>query len=149
MVPLARAFRDRGDDVLWATAPDAVPRIEDAGFRAEPAGISERDAFATVATDPDILALPPEQRPQRMGPKLFATVRAPTMLADLRPIVEAWGPHMLVCDALELAGPIVAADLGIANVTHSFGPLLPPERLAAMADVVAPLWRGLRPYRPG
>ena len=143
MVPLARAFADRGDDVLWASAPDAVTRIEGAGFRAEPAGVSERDGFATVATDPDILALPPELRPQRMGPKLFGTVRAPTMLAELMPIAQAWDPQLLVCDALELAGPIIAAHLGIANVTHSFGPLLPRERLAAMAGVVAPLWEGL------
>lgn len=150
MVPLACAFADRGDEVLWATAPDAVTRLESAGFRAEPAGMRERDGFETVATDPEILALPPDQRPQLMGPKLFGTVRAATMLADLKPIAEAWDPGLLVCDALELAGPIVARHLGLANVTHSFGPLLPPERLAAMAEIVAPLWEGLglqpRPY---
>jgi len=94
--------------------------------------------------------MPPELRPQRMGPKLFATVRAPTMLAELTPIVDAWDPQLLVCDALELAGPILAALRGIANVTHSFGPLLPVERMAAMAEFVAPVWESVglrsRPY---
>jgi UDP:flavonoid glycosyltransferase YjiC (YdhE family) len=150
MIPLARALVDGGDEVLWATAPDAAVRVESAGFRAQPAGMNERDGFAIVATDPDILALPPDQRPQRMGPKLFATVRAPVMLAELRPLAEAWDPQVMVCDALELAGPILATKLGVPNLTHSFGPLLPPERIAAMAEIVAPLWQRLglqpRPY---
>ncbi len=143
MVPLARAFVERGDEVLWATARDAALRLDAAGFRTKIAGVSEREAFAKVSHDPEILALAPEDRPQRMGPKLFATVRAPIMLAELMPIAQSWAPDLLVCDQLELAGPMVAAQVGVANVTHSFGPLLPPERLAAMSEIVAPLWGSL------
>lgn len=55
-----------------------------------------------------------------------------------------------MCDAAELAGPIVAAELGVPNVTHAFGALLPAARVAAASDEVASLWRdhGLeaRPY---
>jgi UDP:flavonoid glycosyltransferase YjiC (YdhE family) len=150
MVPLAHALLEGGDEVLWATATDAAGRVQDAGFRVKPAGMKERDAFATVARDPAIMALPPEHRPQVMGPRMFAGTRAPGMLADLMPIAEGWDPELLVCDALELAGPIVAARLGVPNITHSFGPLLPPERLASMAEIIAPLWQSVglepRPY---
>ena len=34
MVPLARAFGDVGDAVLWATASDVIPRLEREGFQA-------------------------------------------------------------------------------------------------------------------
>jgi len=72
---------------------------------------------------------------------------APEMLAGLAPLALEWRPDLVLCDAAELAGHIVAAELGIPSVTKGFGPLLPPARVVAAADEVAPLWisRGLEP----
>lgn len=78
-----------------------------------------------------------------MFPKMFGGVAAPIMLADLLPIVRDWEPDLIVHDAAELAGPIVAALLDIPNVVKSFGALTPRERVAAAGDEVAPLWRSL------
>lgn len=99
---------------------------------------------------PGIQALPPPERPDCMFLRLFGAVRAPAMLADLLPIARDLRPDVIVSEQAELAGPIVAAILGVPNVTHAFGGLLPGPRVESAAREVAPLWErhGLkaRPY---
>ncbi len=72
------------------------------------------------------------------------------MLAGLEPVALDWRPNLVVADAGEFAGHIVAARLGVPSVTKGFGPLLPAGRVARAGDEVASLWsdRGLdpRPY---
>lgn len=147
MVPLAKAFEAQGDEVLWATAADTAPRLRSDGFSVADAGLGDRESMAVVFADPEIMALPPEQRPPVMGPRLFGRVRPPRMLADLLPIAREFAPDLIVADTFELASPLVAALLGVRHVTHSFGPLLPAQRLEAAADYAAPLWHehGLEP----
>lgn len=96
---------------------------------------------------PEVHELAAHEMPDFMFPRLFGALRAPEMLRDLAPIAAGWAADLVVCDAAELAGPIVAADLGVPNVTHSFGELLPATRVAAASDEVAGLWRthGLEP----
>ena len=69
------------------------------------------------------------------------------MMVDLMPAAVAFSPTLVVCDAAEFAGPIAAAALGVPNITHSFGALLPETRVAAAGREVAPLWgaQGLEP----
>ncbi|MEO8694279.1 MAG: glycosyltransferase [Acidimicrobiales bacterium] len=148
MVPLGRAFLDRGDSVLWATGADSCGRLEQEGFETSVAGRSERDAMAELDRQfPEIKTMPPAERPPYMFPRLFGTVRAASMLDDLLPAAKAWGPALVVCDTAEFAGPIAAAALGAPSVTHSFGALLPESRVAAASEHVAPLWvaQGLEP----
>jgi UDP:flavonoid glycosyltransferase YjiC (YdhE family) len=69
------------------------------------------------------------------------------MLVELMPAAKAFSPTLVVCDAAEFAGPIAAAALGVPNITHSFGAMLPETRVAAASKAVAPLWaaEGLEP----
>lgn len=148
MMPLARAFLDRGDDVLWVTGADGCLRLERAGIAALAAGLDEPTGKGEFDHRfPEVQELPREQWPDFMFPRLFGRVRAPRMLEDALPIAEAWGPDLIVCDAAELAGPIVASRLGVPNLTHAFGSLLPAARVAAAAEEVASLWaaNGLDP----
>src|SRR4051794_34569423 len=132
MVPLARAFAARGHDVVWAAAPTVCSRLEHAGFRALPAGPEADEMFGEFARRfPEIRALPPERRPDRMFPKLFGAVFAPAMLTELLPLSRDVAPDLVVHDQAELAGPIVAAALGTPWLTHAFGRMLPPRRPAA------------------
>ena len=62
------------------------------------------------------------------------------MLEDLLPLAREWSPSVMVCEQAELAGPIVAAALGIPNVTHAFGHPLPAARVARAGDAMRPLW---------
>jgi UDP:flavonoid glycosyltransferase YjiC (YdhE family) len=151
MVPLARALRERGHEVLWATGADACERLGQEGFRTVAAGLGEREAMAEVYRRfPEIASLTPSERPDYMFPRLFGTVRAATMLRELAPAAEQWSPQFVVCDAAEFAGHLQAAVLGVPSVTHSFGALLPQTRIANLARLIEPLWteRGLelRPY---
>ena len=141
MVPLARAFLEQGDEVLWVTAGSACARLERAGFRVVSAGLDESEGMSRLFRQfPEIAALPPPERPDFMFPRLFGTIRAAPMLAGLLPVVREWSPSLVVRDAAEFAGPIAAAALDVPSVTHSFGALLPPNRVTAAGKEVAPLW---------
>jgi len=151
MLPLASALAARGHEVGWAVAPEGRSRVGSAGFETFAAGIGVAPRHAELARrHPEVLDLPPAQRPERMFPILFAEIAAPPMLADLLPVMDRWRPALLVHDAAELAGPVAAARAGVPNAAHSFGALLPAPRVAAAADEMAGLWRSVglapRPY---
>jgi UDP:flavonoid glycosyltransferase YjiC (YdhE family) len=141
MVPLARAFVDRGDDVVWAAAAEVAPRLERAGFKVEAAGPGLAESFGEFNRRfPEIESLPPPERPDFMFPRLFGSVRAAPMLADVLPIARALEPAVVISDQAEFAGHLAAAAIGAPSVTHSFGGLLPRHRVEAAGHAVAPLW---------
>jgi UDP:flavonoid glycosyltransferase YjiC (YdhE family) len=146
MAPLARALVARGHDLLWAIPADGVAHVERLGVRAVAAG-RPTDVADLFRRYPEIAALPPPERPEAMFGKMFGAVAAPATLADLLPVALEWRPQLVLCDAAELAGHVVAAELGVPSVTKGFGPLLPEGRLISAAMEVAPLWRsrGLEP----
>jgi UDP:flavonoid glycosyltransferase YjiC (YdhE family) len=146
MAPLARAMVARGHDVVWAIPAGGVGHVERMGIRAvatapalpmQPAEIRSRY--------PELKALPVEEVPEFMFGKLFGAIAAPAMLSGLLPLALRWRPQLIVSDAAELAGHIVAAELGVPSITKGFGPILPARRVAAAGQEVAPLWqsRGL------
>jgi UDP:flavonoid glycosyltransferase YjiC (YdhE family) len=148
MVPLAQAIQNRGHDVLWATGPDSQGAVRNAGLHGVVAGLTAGEAMQEFwRRHPEARALPPEQVPAAMFSGMFGEVAAPAMVTDLLPVVREWQPQLVVHDAAALAGPVIAAMLGVPGVTKSFGPLLPRQRVEKAADAVAPLWRalGLRP----
>lgn len=152
MVPLARALRDRRHDVLWAVPADGVDHVERTGIRAVASGPPRLTRLADIrARYPQFDALPPGEVPDFMFGKIFGATVAPPMLAALLPVALDWSPDLVVADAAEFAGHIVAAELGIPSVTKGFGPLLPERRVAAAGEEVAPLWRsrGLDPHPYG
>ena len=148
MVPLARAIAARGHDVLWATPADGLEHVQRAGLAAVTAGPAALAGPAQLsARFPEVAGLAPEDVPDVGFGKLFGAIAAPAILADLAPVALDWQPDLVVADAAEFAGHIMAAELGIPSVTKGFGVLLPQRRVAAAASEVAPLWRarGLEP----
>jgi len=148
MLPLARAMADRGHDVLWALPASGVEEIERQGIRAVAAGPSFPIGPALAKQRfPELNDLLPSEQPAVMFVKLWACIAAPETLAGLAPLALEWRPDLVIADAAELAGHIVAAELGVPSVTKGFGPLLPEERVAAAGREVASLWRarGLEP----
>jgi UDP:flavonoid glycosyltransferase YjiC (YdhE family) len=152
MMPLATAFRERGDEVLWATGESACRRLAEDGFQARVCGLDEPAVGSEIAAIfAEFAALPPEQRPDLVFGRVFAELLAPAMLPDLLVVAKNWPPDLLISDAGEFAGPIVATLLGRPHVTHGFGPLLPEPRVARGARAIAPLWEaeGLTPHPYG
>ncbi len=148
MVPLARAMAARSHDVLWAAPADGVPHVERAGVRAVATGGAGLTRPADVRRRyPELDALPPEEVPNHLFGKMFGAVAAPAILDELAPVALEWRPDLVVADAAEFAGHVLAAELGVPSVTKGFGPLLPERRVAAVDPELAPLWlsRGLEP----
>jgi len=148
MVPLARAFRDGGDQVAWATGIAVCADLAEEGFEAMPAGLdAERSRREFLDRFPEYGSLSPAEGPAFMFSRLFGTVRTPRMLDDLLGIVRDWRPDLIVHDAAEFAAPIAAAVADVPCVTHSYGALTLAERVEEASREVAYLWEanGLEP----
>ena len=146
LVPLARALRERGDEVLWACAEKLHPALQRAGFQAQPAGIAIGEGPPPF--DPSQLAsLPARERSTFIFSSVFAGVLVPPMLADLVPIVERFEPTLVVHEVAEFAAAIAAAAAGVPSVTHALGRVMPAAQMSAVGEQVAGLWEefGLEP----
>ena len=147
-VPLALAMVARGHDVLWAAPPDGVDHVHRAGMRAVAVGTAGLTQPKDVMRRyPGLRSLPPAEVPDVLFGKMFGAIATPDRHPDLLALALEWHPDLVVADAAELAGHIVAAEIGVPSVTKAFGPSLPERRVAAAAEEVAPLWRsrGLEP----
>ena len=147
LLRLARALRDRGDEVRWAVGPRGIDLVRREGFDAVEAGLGEPERFGEyLRRYGNAAPVGPEARAHAFA-NMFGGAAAPVMLASVLPFAEEWRPAVVVHDVGEMAGPIVAARLGVPCVAHSFGIPVPLDAVAAAGDVLAPLWReqGLHP----
>jgi UDP:flavonoid glycosyltransferase YjiC (YdhE family) len=148
MIPLAQAFKRRGDDVLWATAPDAHAVITAAGVRTVAAGLPQRARTAEYHERyPEGRELSYQEFPAHFFPRAFGEIAVPAMLDQLRGVADDWSPDMMLHEVGEFATPIVADARRIPHVAVGFGARLRPERLEAVGERVETYWRaaGLEP----
>lgn len=148
VIPLARAIAGRGHEVLWALPADGVERVAHSGLAtvtAGPGGLTQPAVVHALLREID--DVPPAQAGDVIFGRMFGALATPAILADLEPIALEWRPDLVVSDAAEFAGHLVAAQLGVPSVTKGFGPLLPEVRMSRAGDAVADLWRarGLEP----
>jgi UDP:flavonoid glycosyltransferase YjiC (YdhE family) len=141
MVPLARAFRDAGHEVLWATNGFGVTLVADAGIAVREVGLT---GPALQAVHQDLLQQAalraPAERAAFMFPIMFGAALTPPMAVDLLSLAKEWRPDLMVHEQGELGSPLVGAVLGVPSLTHSFGGGVPAAFLAAAAEQLAPLW---------
>jgi UDP:flavonoid glycosyltransferase YjiC (YdhE family) len=142
MVPLARAFRAAGHDVLWATASQAVPLVTAAGIEAVAAGAhGEGEAALRGAVFRQAADRPGEERAAFVFPRMFGEALTPPMAEDLLELCKDWRPDLLVHEHGELAAPLVGEACGVPSVTHSFGTAIPLPFLEEARALLAGLWR--------
>jgi UDP:flavonoid glycosyltransferase YjiC (YdhE family) len=150
MVPLARALEAAGHRVAVATDPGFCGHVREVGFEAFPAGLDQAEALARfVAATPGWAEIPPQDRMPIQFPGMFAGVRVPWMVDDLKPLMASWRPDLVIHDTAELAGAIVAESAGIAHVEHSFGILRPAMIRAVAIEILAPIAARLGVLDPG
>ena len=150
-MPLARAFAQAGHEVAFATSPYFKAHVEAAGFSFLPAGIDYAERRARFEPfQGEHLALPLEERRAFLFPHMFGTIEAPAKIEELRDLVRAWRPDLLVHDSADLAAPVAAEEAGVFSVNHSFGRLVPLDIVAAAAsaaglsaDPLGGLFRGI------
>ena len=147
LVPVARALAARGCDVLFVTGRELVSRVEELGFACSAAGPTLAEMEASALADDEVLAAL-DTEPWVVAAAIFGG-RARPVLEDLDGLPMA--PDLVVHDAMEMAGPIIAARSGVRWVTHGLGPRWPSLVEDAMPDFVDEVWRanGLEPVARG
>jgi UDP:flavonoid glycosyltransferase YjiC (YdhE family) len=140
MLALADALAERGHEIAWAAAEPVCAQLRERGYAAMAAGNPEPPRGVSLDERyPDLASIPMAERVNFLFARIFGPERAAPMLEDLLPLAREWSPSLMVCEQAELAGPIVAAALGVPNVTHGFGHPLPADRVARAGDAMKPL----------
>ena len=105
---VAGALRKRGHEVVFATKPDTIARIEGEGFR----GIGFKDAYTQVDKYPD------------MGPitRIACSLTSPDVAAEIKEIVAAEQPEAILVDAMFPAALDIAPSFGVPTSVfcHTF-----------------------------
>jgi UDP:flavonoid glycosyltransferase YjiC (YdhE family) len=147
MVPLARELEGKGCDVRFVTGRQLASRVEALGFRCYAAGPTLADMQSNALADPDVRAALDTQ-PWVAAAAIFG--------GRARPVVEDLdgadlSPDLVIHDAMELAGPFIAARSGVPWVTHGLGPRWPALVEDAIPSFVDGYWRdnGLEPAPRG
>jgi UDP:flavonoid glycosyltransferase YjiC (YdhE family) len=153
MMPLIEALLAQGDEVTVAAAEDPGGVVARAGAGFRQAGRGEMDWFgdlqARVLHGMPGDGLAPERINHYFFPRLFAEVAAPDMIDDVVAIGRDVGPDVVLFESYALAGPLVAAVLGVPGVHHLISPMLLHEVTALADDAVAPVWRSFDRTSPG
>ena len=149
-MPLARALRQAGHAVAFATHRDLRAPVEGAGFAFFPVG-------GDLKTDPEyqqikaLLATMPLNLETEVFayPRLFCGPAARRRMPDLVAIARQWQPDMIIREAGEYAAVIAAEHLGLPHATVAFAVALPAmarfeQEAAAYLDPIRRQW-GLAP----
>ncbi|MEV4344500.1 glycosyltransferase [Actinoplanes sp. NPDC049596] len=136
LLPLARAFARRGDQVAVLTGSALAADIAAESFEHLRAGASAEELFAESArrtgTDAGAGTSPAAVAEFFAGTRLDLGGDAALGLA------RAWQPDLVVNEMFDLVGVFVAAGLDVPLATVSTGPGVPPEFLGAIAGNAAP-----------
>jgi len=146
LLPLAGAFRRRGDEVVVASGPDVTGTVTGHGLafrRAGPAFDAWFGGLLARTRGQPGDGLPADRIERYFVPRLFGEVGAALMLDDLLAAARETRPDLLVFDSVTFAGPMVAASEGIPGVFHAVGLLHHPDVVELSADAVSPMWREL------
>jgi UDP:flavonoid glycosyltransferase YjiC (YdhE family) len=114
LVPFANALIDAGDEVLVATRASTVDTVAAAGYRVWPfddAAPQERGPIFAAAN-----GLSADEANRRVIGEVFAGVDARAAVPGITAAAEEWRPDVVMHEAGEFAGPVVAERLGIPRV---------------------------------
>lgn len=136
LLPLARMFAKRGHRITFVTGAEIRARVEQLGFDCMPAGPTLEEMQSSALADPEVRAFGPAE-PWQVAAAIFAG-RARGALRDLEGVDLR--PDLVVHDAYELAGPILAARAGVPWVSHAVGPRWPSFLEARVGELAADLW---------
>ncbi|GAA0517588.1 glycosyl transferase [Paractinoplanes deccanensis] len=136
LLPLARAFARRGDQVAVLSGAALAADIAAEGFEFLRAGASAEELFAEAArrTGADAGA---GASPAAVA-EFFAGARLDLGGDAALDAARAWQPDLIVNEMFDLVGVFAAAGLDVPLATVSTGPGVPPEFLGAIAANAAP-----------
>lgn len=119
VLPFARALAEAGHDVLVACPEELAGVLTSAGLRVEPV---MPPMAATVATlGPQLADLEGPRDIDVIAPLLFGGAHVSDTVRLLRPVAERFAPDLVLRDGTELAGVLLAEELGIPHVAAPSG----------------------------
>jgi UDP:flavonoid glycosyltransferase YjiC (YdhE family) len=143
LLPLARALRDRGNEVAVLTSGGVRSVVDSEGFRLLPAGPMPDALLAEVRarTGTDPVANP---TPASVA-EFFAGVRVDRTADEALAAAREFAPDLVVREISDYVGPLVAAARDVPMATLAYGPARPPAFFAAFHATAEPRFaaRGL------
>jgi UDP:flavonoid glycosyltransferase YjiC (YdhE family) len=143
LLPLARALRDRGNEVAVLASDALRPVIEPEGLRLLSAGpaLDALLAELKVRTGADPAGNP---TPESVA-EFFAGVRVDLTADEAVAVASEFRPDLVVRETCDYVGPFVAAAREVPMSTLAFGPALPSAFLTAFDATAGPRFtaRGL------
>lgn len=147
-LPLARAMRERGDQVAFVAAASLSSLLEAEEIALLAAGpeVPELVVELKRSTGVDILAAPPSAE---IEAEIFAGARIDLGYQDSLAAARDFKPDLIVVDAMDYVGRIVASALDVPHAVIALGPAVRPESVAATdaRSVVSHEARGLTPHK--
>jgi len=130
LLPLARALRDAGNEVAVLTSGGMRSVIEPEGFRLLPAGpppgVMLAEVKARTGADPGGNPTP------EWVAEFFARVRVELTADEALAEAREFRPDLIVREALDYVGPLVAAARDVPVATLALGPARPSAFIAAL-----------------
>ncbi|MET1075761.1 MAG: glycosyltransferase [Umezawaea sp.] len=135
-LPLARAFRERGDEVALLTAGVLAPLVAGEDVAVLAAGPGPEVLIAEIArtTGVDLLAGAPSLEVEA---ELFAGTRVDLGFEESLAVAGDWKPDVIVSEHYDFVGPLVGAALDVPVATLAYGPAMAAELVGATSAVVA------------
>lgn len=146
LLPLARGFVDRGDEVVMASGPDAAPSVSGLGLSFRAVGPAFDAWFGVLRARTRGIpgdGLAPSRIESYFVPRLFGEIGMALVIDDLLALCQEVDPTLVVFDPYLLAAPLAAAVIGAHPVLHCIGPLWDQGVLDLARDAVSPVWREL------
>lgn len=144
LLPLSRALAARGHQVAFATSKEQVPKLRAEGFTwfaCGPDTVTLKSRFRSYLSDRP--ALTSADFLPFVISRRYAIGDVPERVADLRVIVDAYRPDLLIFESCDLATPIVSATTGIPAIHHSFGRAFATACYTESARYIEPIWAQL------
>ncbi|MBP2337595.1 UDP:flavonoid glycosyltransferase YjiC (YdhE family) [Saccharothrix coeruleofusca] len=146
LLPLARAARQQGHEVLYATTEELHPTLRALDLTPVTAGMPLEEAFALAsggAQFPPVGPPPTQGESLELAAKAFTEVLPRRLAADLAPVLADRRPDLVVHELGAPGAGLAARVAGVPALCHGFGrvgPALTWEAVTGQfADVAAEL----------
>lgn len=115
LLPVARAARERGHEVIVAAGASLAPRVAAAGFEYAPVGPA---TLSEVAADiPELAGLTGRRRAIVTFQQAFCGAIATGIADDILALADRWRPDVIIHEDLEVGSWVIAERLDIPHVT--------------------------------
>jgi hypothetical protein len=132
--------------VVVASGANLRGRVVENGLEFLDAGLSAMEGMLAARADAEVMAAPAGDR-VRFPAAMFGSVHPGAKLSALRELGASRPLDVVVHPPVDMAGPLLAAELGLPSVCYGFGQPVDPRVVGAMAVRARAFWEaaGLEP----